>query len=68
MNNDEVIGWSPVRVVSQHMVPLEEIPVGGTFQYEGFFWRKFDGGVRKQKGMAPKVLRQLDPKTLVWRR
>ena len=48
------------------LVPLEKIRIGGTFQLEGEQWRKFEAGIRRQVGRAPKQLRQLDPSTLVW--
>ena len=46
-------------------VPLSRVHIGGTFILEGEYWRKFEMGIRRQKGRAPAQLRQIDPNTMV---
>ena len=65
LNSDR---WCPVAInsISQRLVNLELIPIGGTFQWRGEFWRRFESGVRRQRGRAPKTLTILSLDTLVW--
>ena len=62
------MAWQPLQFgnITQGLVPLSKIPIGGTFMYLSEFWRRFEGGVRRQKGGPPKVLKQLPLDTEVW--
>ncbi len=62
------MAWQPLTFTqtSQGLKPLSDVRIGGTFMFEGEQWRRFEGGVRRQVGRAPKVLRQLALCTLVY--
>lgn len=52
------MAWQPqnIRNVTEHTTTLSDIRIGGTFEVDGKYYRKFEGGVRAQKGRAPKEL------------
>lgn len=65
----EKLPWSPIQPPPGfRAVPYEKVNKnGGTFFFEGEFWRAFEGGYRRQMGRAPKQLRaHFQPTELVW--
>lgn len=59
--------WQPVAIpnCTEVTTTLADIRVGGTFEMDGQYYRKFEGGIRRQLGRAPKQLTKLPHDTVV---